>query len=219
MSNDQTPTTVAIIGGHGQIALLTAARLIAAGHRVLSVVRNADHVADLTALGAEPVVVDLEAVTGEELAAELPGASVLVFAAGAGAGSGPERKETVDHQGAVTTFEAARILSARVVQISFQKVDAPVDTSKDETWQAYHRAKKAADDELIASGVDFTILRPGILTDEPAGGVTVGADLPSSTTSRDSVAAVLVAVIEAPFTAGSVLDVIDGDTPPEHSFE
>ncbi|MFF8818659.1 SDR family oxidoreductase [Leucobacter sp. NPDC015123] len=211
--NESSPTVVGMIGGHGQIALRTTRLLSAVGHRVLSVIRNPDHAADVELAGGEPVMLDLERTNGDELARALGAAGTLVFAAGAGPGSGPERKETVDHQGALTTMTAAAQLGARVVQISYIGVATAPPESMGVDFAAYQRAKYAADLALEASGLDWVIVRPGTLTnDAGAGRVTVGARLDRGPVSRDNVARVLAEIVARPKLRGLTVDILDGDT-------
>ena len=206
--------TIAIIGGHGQIARRTSARLAEAGHRVLGVIRNPEHAADLTAAGATPVHADLERSTPEALAAAIGAADTLLFAAGAGPGSGPARKETVDHLGALTTQRAAQLLGARVVQISYIGVATTPPDSVGADFLAYQRAKHAADLALHASDLDWTIIRPGTLTDDPGSGrVALAAELTRGPVSRENVAAVLAEVLAGSGLSRVTLDLLDGDTP------
>ena len=208
------PLTVAIIGGHGQIALRTTALLRAAGHRIRSVIRNADHAADIEAAGGEPVLIDIEHATGAELATAIGAASILIFAAGAGPGSGPDRKETVDHQGALTTMAAATQLRARVVQISYIGVAQTPPDSVGVDFLAYQRAKYAADLALEASDLDWTIVRPGTLTNDPGTGeVTIAPQLERGPVSRDNVARVLAEVVVRSDVEGIAFDLLDGDVP------
>ncbi len=211
--NDSSPTVVGMIGGHGQIALRATRLLSAAGHRVLSVIRNPEHAADVELAGGEPVLLDLERTNGDELARALGAADTLVFAAGAGPGSGPERKETVDHQGALATMTAAAQLGARVVQISHIGVATTPPETMGVDFAAYQRAKCAADLALEASGLDWVIVRPGTLTnDAGTGRVTVGARLDRGPVSRDNVARVLAEIVARPKLRGLTVDILDGDT-------
>lgn len=213
MTPEPTQQTVAIIGGHGQIALLVTARLAAAGHRVLGVIRNPDHAGDIEAAGGEPVLADIEHASAEELAGAIGAADTLLFAAGAGPGSGPARKETVDHGGALTTIAAAGLLGARVVQISYIGVANTPPESAGPDFLAYQRAKYAADLALEASGLDWTIVRPGTLTNDPGTGpVTVGAALDRGPVSRENIAAVLAEVLVGAGLSGASFDVLDGAT-------
>jgi uncharacterized protein YbjT (DUF2867 family) len=200
---------VAIAGGHGQIALRLARLLSARGDRVRALIRNPDHVADVEAMGAEAVLVDLEG--DDEVAAAIAGADAVVFAAGAGPGSGPERKRTVDLGGAVKLVEAARAAGvSRYVMIS--AIGARDPSAGSEAMRPYLDAKAEADAAVAASGLDFTIVRPGGLTDERGTGRVRAADgLERGSTPRDDVAATLVAVLDQPSTVGHTFDLVSGD--------
>src|SRR4051795_11754530 len=193
---------IVIAGGHGQIALRLARLLSARGERVRSLIRNPDHAAGVSAAGAEAGEFDLEERSAGELAAVVRGADAVVFAAGAGPGSGVERKRTVDLGAAVKLIDAAR--SARVrryVMVSSIGADDPA--SGGDAMRPYLEAKAAADAALVDSGLDYTIVRPGRLTNDPGTSkVTAGRDVARDEVTRDDVAAVLVAVLDEPRTVG-----------------
>jgi uncharacterized protein YbjT (DUF2867 family) len=201
---------VVIAGGHGQIALRLARLLSARGERVRSLIRNPDHAGDISEAGAEPVVFDLEERSSAELGDVVAGADAVVFAAGAGPGSGPERKRTVDLGGAVKLIEAARV--RRYVIVSSIGADDPAGGS--EAMRPYLEAKAEADAAVAASGLDWTIVRPGHLTNEPGTArVTVGSEVGYADVPRDDVAAVLAAVLDEPRTIGRTFVVVEGETP------
>jgi uncharacterized protein YbjT (DUF2867 family) len=204
---------VVIAGGHGQIALRLARLLAGRGDRVRSVIRNPDHAADVSATGAEPVVFDLEERSGAELADVVAGADAVVFAAGAGPGSGPERKRTVDLGGAVKLIEAAQAAGVRrYVIVSSIGADDP--SAGTEVMRPYLEAKAEADAAVVASGLDWTIVRPGVLTNEPATSrVAVGERLERAEVTREDVAAVLAGVLDDPGTVGRTFVVVNGETP------
>jgi uncharacterized protein YbjT (DUF2867 family) len=204
---------VAIAGGHGQIALRLARLLSGRGDQVVALIRNPDHADDVRQAGAEPAVVDLEHAAETEVAAAIAGADAVVFAAGAGPGSGSARKETMDYGGAVKLIAAAdRSGVRRYVIVSSMGADP--DAPGDDTFSVYLRAKGRADDAVRASGLDATVVRPGGLTDDPGTGrVRLGERLPPGQVPRDDVAAVLVAVLDAPGSIGRTFDLIGGDTP------
>ena len=206
---------VVIAGGHGKIALRLTARLAARADIVTSLVRNPDHRADVEQAGGRPVVVDLEATTVDDLAPILRGADAVVFAAGAGPGSGAARKDTVDRAAAVLLAEAALAAGVqRYLLVSSTGVDDPPRPGTDEVWAAYLAAKKAAEEAVRASALAWTILRPGALTDDPGTGRVLLAPppVPRAEVTRDDTAAVLVALIDTPATAGQVLELRAGDT-------
>jgi uncharacterized protein YbjT (DUF2867 family) len=203
---------VLVAGGHGKVALRLLALLAAEGHRARGLVRKPEHAADLEAVGAEPVLADLEAE--DDLAPYVRGADAVVFAAGAGPGSGPERKRTVDLGGAVKLVDAATATGVRrYVMVSSIGAQAPEAASG--PMRPYLEAKAEADRYLAASGLDFTIVRPGGLTDEPGTGrVLIATELGSrGRVPRDDVAAVLAQVLVAPNTIGRTFELFTGDIP------
>ncbi len=204
---------VAIAGGHGNIALRLTRLLSERGDRVRSLIRNPDHVDDVRDAGGEAVVCDLEAADDRTVEQAIEGADAVVFAAGAGPGSGSERKVTMDLGGAVKLITAAKGAGiARYVIVS--SINADPDTPGDDTFAVYLRAKGQADAELRASGLDFTVVRPGHLTDDAGtGSVKLGEGVGRGDIPRDDVAAVLAAVLAAPNTIGATFDLISGDTP------
>jgi uncharacterized protein YbjT (DUF2867 family) len=206
---------VVIAGGHGKIALRLAALLSARGDEVVGLIRNPDHAGDVRAAGATAVVRDLEAATAEEVAADVAGADAVVFAAGAGPGSGAARKDTVDRAAAALLADAAQLAGARrYLLISSPGVDRTPPPGTDEVFAAYLRAKATAEEDLRARDLDWTVLRPGRLTDEPGTGrVRLAAKVTRGAVPRDDVAAVLLALLDTPATAGLTLELVSGDTP------
>ncbi|WP_052864917.1 NAD(P)H-binding protein [Streptomyces niger] len=209
---------IVIAGGHGQIALRLERLLAARGDEVAGIIRRPEQAGDLLAAGAEPVVCDLEAASVDEVARHLEGADAAVFAAGAGPGSGEDRKETVD-RGAATLFaNAAEAVGVRrFLVISAMGADREPPAGTDPVFAAYLRAKGAADADVRArTTLDWTILRPGRLTDDPGtGSVRLAESTGRGDVTRDDVAAVLAALLAEPATAGRTLELIGGDTPVE----
>jgi len=202
---------VAILGGHGKIALLLAARLRARGDAVRSLIRNPDHADEVRAAGGEPLLLDVERAGAQQLADALGAADAVVFAAGAGPGSGAARKETVDYGGAVKLIEACRLAGvARYVMVS--AIGAAPDAPGDAVYAVYQRAKGRADAELAASGLAYTIVRPGPLSDEPATGRVALAER-RVPISRADVAAVLAATLHEDALVGAAFTLVGGDTP------
>lgn len=201
---------VAIAGGHGKIALLLTERLTPRD-TVLGLIRNPDHAADIRARGGEPVVCDLETASPEEIAQAIAGCDAVVFAAGAGPGSGPERKLTVDRDGAIKLLEAAVAADVRryVIVSSVGAENPPAD---DDVFSVYLRAKAEADAAVRASDRDWTIVRPGRLTDNPGTGrVRISTKPFRGEVPRADVAAVLDAVLGDPRTIGATLYLNSGD--------
>jgi uncharacterized protein YbjT (DUF2867 family) len=204
---------VVIAGGHGQIALRLARLLSERGERARSLIRNPDHAGDIEDAGAEAVVFDLESRSAEELAEVVRGADAVVFAAGAGPGSGPERKRTVDLGAAVKLVEAAQAAGVRrYVMVSSIGADDPAGGG--DAMRPYLEAKAGADAALVASGLDYTIVRPGPLTNDPGTSrVTVGEDVRRADVTRDDVAAVIVGALDEPRTVGKTFVLVGGETP------
>ena len=205
-------STIVIAGGHGQIALRLARLLSARGDAVRSLIRNPGHEAGVHATGAEAVLADMEQL--DDLAEFVDGADAVVFAAGAGPGSGPERKRTVDLGAAVKLLDAARRTGARrYLMISAMGAGDPSRGS--EAMRPYLQAKAEADAALAASDLDWTIVRPGMLTDDPGTGlIDAAASLGRrGAIPRDDVAAVLVGCLDEPRTVRATFDVLSGDTP------
>jgi nucleoside-diphosphate-sugar epimerase len=205
------PVRVAIAGGHGQIALRLTRLLADGGDTVRGLIRNLDHAADVEAAGAEAVVCDLETAGVEEVGDALVGADAAVFAAGAGPGSGARRKETMDYAGAAKLIAAARDRGVRrFVMVSSRGADPDAEGGD---MAPYLRAKGRADAELAASDLDFTIVRPGRLTNDAGTGKIDLEGSASGSIPRDDVAAVLAAVLRDRAGIGATFDVVSGDVP------
>lgn len=202
---------VVVAGGHGQVARRLLRLLAERGDGAGGLIRDPDHAGELERLGARPIVCDLE--EQDNLAACVAGADAVVFAAGAGAGSGPERKRTVDLGGAVKLIDAARVTGIeRYVMVSAMGAGDP--GAGGERMRPYLEAKAEADAALARSGLDFTIVRPGFLTDDPGTErVAAGPDVERGEIPRDDVAAVLLATLDAETTIGKTFDVVAGETP------
>jgi uncharacterized protein YbjT (DUF2867 family) len=200
---------VTIVGGHGKIALRLEKLLADRGDSPRGIIRHTDQADDLEAIGCEPIVLDIENV---EISDAVAGADAVVFAAGAGPGSGPARKLTVDYGGAVALIEAAQHHEIRrYLMVSSINSNHPERWS--EEMKPYFEAKADADKALMESGLDYTIVRPGGLTEDPGTGQVSIGDLEYGKVSRDDVAAVLAEVLRADNTIGKAFDLVGGDTP------
>ena len=196
------------------------ARLLAnRGDRVRGLIRNPEHADDLRADGAEPVVCDIESASTAALAQAIGGADAVVFAAGAGPGSGAERKLTVDRDGAIKLLDAAVSAGVtRYVIVSSVGAESPPDD--DDTFSVYLRAKAEADAAVVQSDRDWTVVRPGSLTDDPATGrVRIQAEQIRAEVTRHDVAAVLAAVLHEPRSARLMFYVVGGEDPVEEALE
>lgn len=207
---------ITIAGGHGQIAMLLHPILKRKGHEVRGLIRKEEQSDELRKAGAEPVVCDIE--ESDDISDAVGQADAVLFAAGAGPGSGAERKFTVDRDGAIKLIEAAKKNDiSRYVMISAMGLDEPRGNA---VFQAYQKAKAEADEALRNSGLDYTIIKPGRLTDEPGTGqVALAPELPRAEISRQDVAEVLAEVLETPQTAGYEFDLTSGKTPISEAVE
>ncbi len=213
---------VVIAGAHGQVARRLGRLLSGRGDTVVGIIRNPGHSADLEADGMQPAVLDLESSSVDEVAEVLDGADAVVFAAGAGPGSGAERKHTVDHAAAVLLADAAERAGVRpyvlVSSMGVEQARQGTPRGMDPVFAVYLQAKLRAEDQILPrEALDVTIVRPGHLTDEPGTGrVTLEHGIPAGDVPRDDVAAVLAEILRTGRT-GDVVELVSGPTPIEEA--
>jgi uncharacterized protein YbjT (DUF2867 family) len=202
---------VLVVGGHGKVALRLLGLLAGRGHTGRGIIRDPDQAPELETVGAIPIVLDIEKQEIGEIAG---GADAVVFAAGAGPGSGPERKRTVDYGGAVKLIEACKANDVKRYLI-VSSIGAHDPASASEEMRPYQEAKADADAEVEKSGLDYTIVRPGMLTDDPGtGNVEINLDFGKrAPVPRDDVALVLAECLEADNTIGKTFELFEGETP------
>jgi len=209
---------VVVAGAHGQVARRLGRLLSARGDTVVGIVRNPEHRADLEDDGVQPAVLDLERASVDELAEVVRGADAVVFAAGAGPGSGADRKQTVDHAAAVLLADAAERAGVRpyllVSSMGVEMARQGTPKGMDPVFAVYLQAKLRAEDQILPRpALDTTIVRPGRLTDDAGTGqVTLGHGLELADVPRDDVAAVLAEMLRAG-TSNDVVELVGGDTP------
>ncbi|MGY1807202.1 SDR family oxidoreductase [Blastococcus sp. SYSU D00669] len=209
---------VVVAGAHGQVARRLGRLLSARGDTVVGIVRNPDHAADLEADGVQPAVLDLEHASPDDVAEVLRGADAVVFAAGAGPGSGAARKHTVDHGAAVLLADAAERAGVRpyllVSSMGVEQARGGTPAGMDPVFAVYLQAKLRAEDQILPRpGLDTTIVRPGRLTDEPGTGrVTLAHGVEFGDVPRDDVAAVLAEILRTG-KVNDVVELVGGDTP------
>lgn len=205
---------VVIVGGHGKVGLRLGQLLSAAGDQPVGLIRDEAQAGALRLVGVEPALVDLTGATIEDLATAFTGADAVVFSAGAGGKGGPEATNAIDGVGAVKAVDAAvRAGVGRFLMVSVF-MDAGRGRNLSDTFENYMRVKRDSDVHLVASGLDWTILRPGTLTDEPGTGrIRLGAAIPYGAVSRDDVAATLAALLDSPGSSGHVLELTEGEAP------
>ena len=204
---------VAIAGAHGKVARRLTRRLAERGDKVRGLIRNPDQADDVRADGGKPVLCDLEQASADEVATAVARADAIVFAAGAGPGSGAERKWSMDRDGAIKLLEGARAAGVeRYVMISSIGAENPPEG--DDVFSIYLRAKAAADRALMKSDRAWTIVRPGSLTDDPGtDSVRLDVEPARGPISRDDVAGVLDAVLHEPRSVYLILYAIAGVDP------
>lgn len=196
---------VAVAGGHGKIALRLTRLLSARNERVLGMIRNLAHADDVRAHGGQPVICDLEHSSVREIAAAISGSNAVVFAAGAGSGSGAQRKLTMDRDGAIKLLHAAQAADVpRYLMVSAVGAEQPPPGN--DVFSVYLRAKAEADAAVVESDRDWTILRPGRLTNDPGTGrVRLGGDPFRGEIPRDDVASMLDTVLLEPRSVGQIM--------------
>ena len=201
---------IAIVGAHGNISMHLHPMLKERGHHVRGIIRKPEQADDLERVGAEPVICDIE--EEEDISGAVGEVDVVIFAAGAGPGSGAERKWTVDRDGALKLIDAAKTNGInRYIMISAMGLDEP---RGDEVFQVYQRAKAEADQALKQSGLQYAIIKPGRLTNEKGTGrVALDRQLPAGEIPREAVAAVIAEVLDNPDIDNLELDLISGDSP------
>lgn len=203
---------IAVAGGHGQIARRFG-ELATPEHEVIGLIRDPGQSGDLEAVGMSALVLDLEDADTNQVTQAVAGCDALVFSAGAGPGSGAARKETVDYGGAVKCVDATVQAGVRrFLMVSAMGTDDP--PQDDSVFSVYLRAKAGADTHLMDSILDWTIVRPGRLTDEaPTGRVQIDRHVPRGNVPRAEVAAVLLECLRNDGTVGTVFELVGGDTP------
>ena len=203
---------IAIVGGHGQVARHLLIALRRSEHTPVALVRREAYREELEGLGAEVRILDIEADDADAFAAAFEGSDAVVFAAGGGPDGNIERKRTVDLEGSLKSIEGAKKAGIRrFVQVSAIGVDNPVPEDTEPGWRAYVEAKRDADAALRDSGLDWTIIRPGRLTDDPARDAVLLADeVERGEISRADVAAVLAAILDEPGSVKRQLDLVNG---------
>lgn len=205
----KAPLRIAIIGASGKVSRHVITQLRARGDDVVAIFRNGDRADDIAKLGATPVVLDIEQATGAALAETIAGSDAVLFSAGAGGGDA-DRTRAVDFDGAVLAMAAASAANVkRFIMVSAMGAGGPVPTEGD--MVTYYRAKHDADEALMATDLDWTILRPGALTDDAATGlVSIANNVERGSVPRSDVAAVIIAALDDPRSIGVAWELASG---------
>ena len=199
---------VLVIGANGNTATRTIRRLAAGPHDPVAMIRDPDQRPKFDALGVPSVLADLEYPIDHAVA----GCDAVIFAAGSGGKTGKDKTVLVDHLGAIRSMVAAEVLGAKRY-IMLSSINNDVNSTS--PIAHYHKAKAHADNHLRETGLDYTIVCPGGLTDEAGTGrVQVSADCGGrGLTSRENLADVLARCLDLDNTIGKCFSLLEGETP------
>ncbi len=209
---------VLIVGANGKTGRLIIPLLLACRHRPRALIRAENQSETMLALGAEPVIGDLEA----PLAEVVRGHAAVIFVAGSGSKTGPEKTVDVDQIGAMALIDVCVAENCR----RFAMLSAMAAGAPERAPQKLHHylvSKAIADAHLSASGLDSTIVRAGMLSDEAGTGrIRIGKNLGQIANggliSREDTARILVACLDRPNTIGTCFETLAGDTPIEDAL-
>jgi len=203
---------ILVIGANGQIGKKVVSKLLKSEHHPKAMVRSEEQVEQFEKKGADVVVADLE----KDISHVFNGVNGVVFTAGSGAHTGKDKTELVDHQGAIKAIdEAVKNDVKRFIMVSAFGADLDRDTWK-ESMAHYYRAKSAADRYLMQSGLDFTILKPGRLTNENGTGnieIAARTEQRGGSITRTDVATTIVKIMGVRQSIGKSYELLQGDTP------
>lgn len=211
---------VAIIGGHGKVALHLTKILTGQDHQVSSLFRNPDHSQEVEQAGATPVVADLAELSKEQMAEIFRGHDAVVWSAGSG-GSSPEATYAVDRDAAIRSMDAAKEAAVgRYVMVSYLGAGKDHGVPEDNGFFHYAEAKAAADEHLRNSELAWTILGPGgLTTDAGTGKIEVSSKPQNDSVPREDVAHVAAVVLGNLGTVDRTIEFTSGDTPIAEAVE
>ena len=202
-----------ILGATGGVGLRLCPMLVEAGHKVTALHRKPEQTGPLADAGMTPCLGDLMNMTADDLINFTKGSDVIVFSAGA-AGSGLERTSAIDGQGLIKTIHAAKSNGISRVYLVSAFMDAICDQPQKAGFEHYMKVKRKADNALVASGLEWVIVRPGTLISEDGDGlVNANLAIPHGSVARGNVAAMLAALIETPSIHREIIELTDGDVP------
>jgi len=209
---------VLIVGASGITGRLIIPLVKAAGHEPIAMIRDNTQRDDMIALGAEPIFGDLE----KPLGFAVRNNKAVIFAAGSGSKTGPQKTIDVDQHGAMALIESCRGQNCRRF-IMLSSIAADEIDRAPEKLHHYLAAKSVADQHLMRSSLDYTVVRPGYLSnDAPTGKIIVGENLgkvDERTVTRADVAQTLVACLGKPNTVDKMFEMLGGDTPIDEALD
>lgn len=203
--------SIFVIGAAGKVGIRLVRKLAIRGHRVGALHRKREQESTLAAAGATPIFGSIQIVDARSLANIIDGCDVVVFTAGAG-GAGIEQTNAIDGRGLETAVDAAKLAGVRRFILVSAFPEAWREMENSEGFENYIAVKKLADAYLADTELDWVILRPGTLSDEPGTGmIKANAALPYGTVTRDDVAETIVALIEEPAVRRSIVELTNGE--------
>lgn len=204
---------VLVIGANGNTATRLVRRLAAGRHDPVAMIRNPDQRPKFDEMGVPTVLADLEYPIDDAVR----GCDAVIFAAGSGGHTGKDKTVLVDHLGAIRSMVTAQVHGARrYIMLS----SIGVDVNSTSRIAHYHKAKAHADNFLRESGLDYTVVCPGGLRDDPGtSSVSVSLETGSrGTTLRENLAEALALCLDLDSTIGKTFSLLDGDTPIESAL-
>lgn len=198
---------ILIIGANGKVGRLIIKALVEKGKNVRAMIRSTDQSEFIQSLGASTIIGDLE----KDFEAAFKNMECVIFTAGSGSHTGPDKTITVDQLGAVKSIDLAKKHAIkRYVMVSAQGARDPELPGR---IQHYYKAKSIADEYLVQSGLNYTIFRPGKLLDDIGEGkIKVSENFPGSgTTRRADLASAIAEAIDIPKTENKILEIFDGN--------
>ncbi len=211
---------VFIVGAAGKIGKKLCQQLAKRSHQVSAMYRHDEQKNELAKLGATPVFGDLLQLSQSELAENIANHDCMVFTAGAGGKGGEAMTNAIDGRGLELCVDAA--IKAKVTRFILVSAFPEAGRAKfiSDTFENYMRVKKHADVYLAKSNLDWVIVRPGTLTDEPgSGNIELGAAISYGTVSRDDVATTLAEIVTQPELTRCIVELTSGSTPTEQAVK
>ncbi|MFC2949643.1 SDR family oxidoreductase [Virgibacillus sediminis] len=203
-----------IVGANGKIGKHLVRKIVEGGHEARAMIRKEEQAPYFEDLGAETAIIDLEDSV-DEIRKAAEGVDAVVFTAGSGPNTGKDKTILIDLDGAVKTVEAAQAAGVeRFVLVSSFDTSREAIQESPSSFSPYVVAKHYADKALRDSGLQYTIVHPGILTNEEATGKVDAAEVVNrGEVPREDVAEVLFQTLQTDSTIGKEFQVVGGETP------
>ncbi|WP_181347605.1 SDR family oxidoreductase [Thalassobacillus sp. CUG 92003] len=205
---------VLVAGANGKTGRLIVQNLEAAGHTAHAMVRKEEQKSEMEMMGANPILADLEGDVGQAV----KGKDAIIFAAGSGSSTGSDKTKSVDRDGAINLMQATENFGIKkFVMLSAMAADNP--ERGPEELKFYLQMKGEADEYLRGTELDYTIVRPGALTDEePTDNIQVGKEVERGSVPRADVAKTMIQCLEEQSVFHKTFEMVSGDTPIEEAL-